>query len=163
MCVWSPVQNCQLVMSALFGGLVWGVSTLVYHTSDPSDVSAILLGVASGLLAMIVLSFVKGLLLNCLDAVFVCFAMVSVAVTHTHTHTHTYTDAHACRIPCTLADTWQYAGFRSDAARECVSVPVTVFLQERVLCVVSCRVVFCVFCVSCRVLLCLPYRIVIVR
>lgn len=74
---WLPpfiVGNCGLMLSVAFGFIVYGASTLVYQEAGPNDRSCTLLGVAAGIVAYIVLSFLAGLLLNILDAVFVCFA-----------------------------------------------------------------------------------------
>lgn len=59
------VQNCALMVSVAFGFAVWGVSSLVYkNQSDAADMSAPLLGAAAGFVALLVVAFFSGLLID---------------------------------------------------------------------------------------------------
>jgi hypothetical protein len=55
------------MISVAFGTLLWGASKAVWATREAQDVSSILLGVAGGLIALLVVSFFSGLLLNVSD------------------------------------------------------------------------------------------------
>ena len=79
--VWFPSAVLTLAtftVSTLFGGLVWLSYHFVHHPTSGEKypaTNAIVLAVLVGVVTLFVLSFMTGVLLSCLDAVFVCFAI----------------------------------------------------------------------------------------
>lgn len=80
--VWFPsmlVGLASVTVSLLWGGFVWGAYRLAHGGGAGGELNApanaVVLGVAAGAAALAVLSFLAGVLLSVLDAVFVCFAM----------------------------------------------------------------------------------------
>lgn len=78
--VWFPSAVVALVsatMSALWGAAVWGAYQWTHApgpAAHPANDGAVL-GLLAGGVALFVLSFLSGVLLSVLDAVFVCFAL----------------------------------------------------------------------------------------
>ena len=79
--VWFPhavMSLASITLSALWGSAVWAGYRYLHHPvageKFPST-NALVLGILVGVVTMFVLSFLAGVLLSVLDAVFVCFAI----------------------------------------------------------------------------------------
>jgi len=75
--VWFPsmvLGMASLTLSTLWGGAVWGAYRST-HGELGAGANAAVLGALAGVVTLFVLSFLTGVLLSVLDAVFVCFAL----------------------------------------------------------------------------------------
>ncbi|CAG9465204.1 unnamed protein product [Pedinophyceae sp. YPF-701] len=88
---WVPgfvLQMTSLVAAAVWGVAVGLLAAVRWRGEDGGGAAAIILGVAAGVVALVVLSFLAGLLLNVVDAVFVCFAIDRDAQVVTQSDVH---------------------------------------------------------------------------
>lgn len=71
------LQGASLVLAIGFGAATWLLSLATYTVSDSPNAGlyAVLVGVISGFIAFVVLCFFVMILLNVVDAVFLCYAM----------------------------------------------------------------------------------------
>jgi hypothetical protein len=75
---WLPglvLQSCALLLSLGWGAAVYHVSKLVWGASGEAHVSSVVLAAVSVFFAWLMLGFFCSLLLNMVDALFVCYAM----------------------------------------------------------------------------------------
>jgi len=71
------LQGTALVLAMGFGGATWLLSLTAYTVAQSANAGmyAVLVGVLSGVVSFVVLSFFVMLMLNVVDAVFLCYAM----------------------------------------------------------------------------------------
>mmetsp|Transcript_4149 Transcript_4149/g.6836 ORF Transcript_4149/g.6836 Transcript_4149/m.6836 type:complete len:557 (-) Transcript_4149:830-2500(-) len=88
---WLPpliLQNCAFVASLAFAGVMWGGSYLVWGAAPSGVLSSGLVAFITFLAAWGVLSFAAALLINVVQAVFVCYALDREAHTVTRQDVH---------------------------------------------------------------------------
>ncbi|CAL8471654.1 g11196 [Coccomyxa elongata] len=75
---WFPplvLQMAAFALSATWGLLIAGISYLAWHSQEHAQAQAALLGVLAFFMAWVVQAFFAAVLLDIVDAVFICYAM----------------------------------------------------------------------------------------
>ncbi|KAK9918484.1 hypothetical protein WJX75_004393 [Coccomyxa subellipsoidea] len=75
---WFPplvLQMAAFALSATWGVLIFGISYFAWHSQEHAQAQAALLGVLSFFMAWVVQAFFAAVLLDIVDAVFICYAM----------------------------------------------------------------------------------------
>lgn len=88
---WLPgtiLQACAFVLAGAWGALVWLVCAAYFAGKPDATLNSVVPGVLSFLFAWAVLSFFSSILLNVIDALYICYAMDRDARAVTHADVH---------------------------------------------------------------------------